>query len=50
MPGFKTVPLVRVVADSHLRTRATASVVATATEAADLVPGPRRHRPGRGGR
>jgi diaminohydroxyphosphoribosylaminopyrimidine deaminase/5-amino-6-(5-phosphoribosylamino)uracil reductase len=32
LPGYKTVPLVRVVADSHLRTRLTATLVATAAE------------------
>jgi diaminohydroxyphosphoribosylaminopyrimidine deaminase/5-amino-6-(5-phosphoribosylamino)uracil reductase len=30
--GFRPIPLVRVVADSHLRTRPTARLVATATE------------------
>jgi len=32
IPGFKKVPDVRVVADSHLRTRLTSSIVATARE------------------
>lgn len=31
LPGYKSVPMVRVVADSHLRTRMTASIVATAS-------------------
>jgi diaminohydroxyphosphoribosylaminopyrimidine deaminase/5-amino-6-(5-phosphoribosylamino)uracil reductase len=33
LPGYKAVPMVRVVADSHLRTRMTARVIATAAEA-----------------
>ena len=32
LPGYKAVPMVRVVADSHLRTRMTASLVATAAD------------------
>jgi diaminohydroxyphosphoribosylaminopyrimidine deaminase/5-amino-6-(5-phosphoribosylamino)uracil reductase len=32
LPAYKHVPMVRVIADSHLRTRATATVVATARE------------------
>jgi diaminohydroxyphosphoribosylaminopyrimidine deaminase/5-amino-6-(5-phosphoribosylamino)uracil reductase len=33
LPGFRTRPLVRIIADSHLRTRLTASVVASIAEA-----------------
>ena len=46
IPGFRPTPMVRVIADSHLRTPLTSRLAATAGEVPTWFLHPRRHRPG----